>query len=232
MNTKCLNLALMFCLVFGALLTANPARAEGEPPEFPLVGLWNEPAAPSINDFITFGLYGYAPSTWVCMWNFGDGTIDNNCFVDHAKRYGADGDYLVSVQVTNELGEASSTSRVVPVRTHDVAITRFIVPQSARSNQTRQLVVNVSNSRYPERVQVEVYKLTPDGDVWAGTSIQLVPVRPANRTTPFSFNYTFTAEDARAGKVTFRAIAFLLDDVREAWPADNEIISLPTRVSR
>jgi hypothetical protein len=117
------------------------------------------------------------------------------------------------------------------VRTHDVAITRFSTPQSASVGQTRQIVVGVRNTRYPENVQVELYKVNEkNGLDWVGTSIQSVPVRSANRTTTFSFSYTFTAKDAHIGKVTFKAMAFLLD-ARDAWPGDNEAVA-STRVSR
>ena len=229
MKIKYLNLGLIFCLVLGFMLTAYPANAEGEPPVFPPESFWNEPAVPSTFDFVTFGLYGYAPPDWVCVWNFGDGTTSNDCFVYQYKQYKQDGDYTVQVQVTNEDRKTASTSRVVSVRTHDVAITKFAVPQSAKVGQTRQIVVNVRNSRYLEKVQVELYK---NNFVWIGTLIQDVPPRSANRTTAFTFNYTFTAEDARIGKVTFRAMAFILNNGGDDWQVDNDVIALPTRVSR
>jgi len=228
MKTKYLKLGLIFCLVLGFMLTTRPVNAEGEPPAFPPESFWNDPADPSIFEFVTFGLYGYAPPEWVCVWNFGDGTASNECFVQ-SKKYQQDGDYTVQVQVTNEFGETASTSRIVSVRTHDVAITRFIVPQSARASQTRQLTVYVKNTRYPERVQVELYK---NDMQWVGTQIQEIPPRSGNRTTAFSFNYTFTAEDARVGKVTFRAMAFILSNWGDDWAVDNDVIALPTRVSR
>jgi hypothetical protein len=220
---------MVFCLLLGMMLTTSPVKAEET--TWPVDGFWNSPYDPSTIDWMYFGLYGETPTTWSCQWDFGDGTFYDQCYVEHAKRFSADGDFTVRVQVTNDFGETSSTSRVVSVRTHDVSITKLTVPKSAKANQTRELVVSVSNSRYPENVQVEFYKVTPDGLVWIGTLIQLVPVHPSNRTTPFSFNYTFTMEDARVGKVTFRAMAFTLD-ARDAWPADNEVISLPIRVSR
>jgi len=231
MKTKYLNLGMVLFLVLGTLLTAYPVQADDVTP-WPVDGFWNYPYDPSIFDWISFGLYGATPSNWTCQWDFGDGTTYNECYVDQIKRYTNDGDYTVSVQVTNDLGEVSTASRVLSVRTHDVAITKFTVPQSAKAGQTRQLVVNVSNTRYPERVQVELYKIINNNELaWVGTLIQYVPVRSGNRTTIFTFNYTFTPEDARVGKVTFKGMAFILD-AREAWPADNEAIALPTRVSR
>ena len=235
MKTKYLNLSLVFCLVLGSLLTAYPVNAQTT--EWPPVDFWNEPGVPSIFDSVSFGLYDFPPLKWKCLWNFGDGTTYNECWVNQAKQFKTDGDYTVNVQVTNEHGKTVPVSRVVSVRTHDVAIIKFTVPQSASAGQTRQLVVNVRNTRYPEKVQVELYK---NDMVWVGTLIQDVPPRSANRTTAFNFSYTFTAEDARNGKVTFRAMAFILsNDVCDSnfeecddWRVDNYVTALPTRVSR
>jgi len=229
MKTKCLNLGLVICLVLVSLISVYPAKAETTP--WPPDDFWNFPYDPSIFDGISFGLYGEAPAAWICQWNFGDGTSYNECWVNQYKHYQKDGDYTVSVRVTNEFGETASASRVVSVRTHDVAITKFNVPQSAGAGQTRQLVVYVRNNRYPETVRVDLFKSTPDGYALFGSLSLQVPVRPVNRTTAFNFSYTFTADDARIGKVTFKAEANL-DSVRDAWPVDNEAIALPTRVSR
>jgi len=118
-------------------------------------------------------------------------------------------------------------------KTHDVAIAKFIVPQSAKAGQTRQIAVGISNKRYLEDVEVQLYKSYPGyGWQWVGTLRQSVPVRPSNRTTDFSFNYTFTVEDAGIGKVTFRAAVTFIN-ARDALPADNEAIgSPPTKVTR
>jgi hypothetical protein len=57
-----------------------------------------------------------------------------------------------------------------------------------------------------------------------------VPVRPANRTTDFKFSYTFDNDDGKFGKVTFKAVV-TINDARDALPADNTAISLPTKVT-
>jgi hypothetical protein len=229
MKTICLNLGVIFCLVLGALLTAYPVQAQTA--VWPPNDFWNYPYDPSSFDWISFGLYDYPPLEWVCHWDFGDGTTYDECWVNQAKRFNQDGDYTVNVIVKNG-AETVSISRVISIRTHDVAITRFTAPQSAKAGETRHFAVDVRNNRYPENVQVTLYKSTPDGDVLFGTLSQWVPVRKANRTTAFDFSYTFTEEDARIGKVTFKAVAILLPDLRDAWPADNFANALPTRVSR
>jgi hypothetical protein len=113
-----------------------------------------------------------------------------------------------------------------------VAITRFTVPQAASAGQTRSVVVYVKNTHYPEDVTVELYKSVAGYDwQWVGSQRQFVPVRPGNRTSAFGFTHTFTPEDARLGKVTFRAVANLVS-AQDALPADNEAIALPTKVNR
>jgi hypothetical protein len=56
-------------------------------------------------------------------------------------------------------------------------------------------------------------------------------VLAAGRTTAYTFNYTFTNADAAVGKVTFKAVATIVD-ARDAQPADNTAIAVPTTVTR
>jgi len=203
-------------------------------PPPPIAGLWFWPNYDaSMYDVVTFYdqsddlVYIGFSDYW---WDFGDGTTATGSEVTH--QYAADGDYTVWHKVQTYDGRTAETTQVIQVRTHDVAITKFIVPQSARLGQTRSIVVGLSNTHYPEVVVVELYKSVPDGYAFVGHLEQTVPVRPANRTTEFSFNYTFTAEDAAQGKVTFRAIAYYLQGYRDALPGDNEVNAPPTRVAR
>jgi hypothetical protein len=64
-----------------------------------------------------------------------------------------------------------------------------------------------------------------------GVLTQYVPVRGTNRTTNFSFDYTFAPEDATLGKVSFQAVASI-QGARDAFPTDNTFVSLPTKVVR
>jgi hypothetical protein len=53
-----------------------------------------------------------------------------------------------------------------------------------------------------------------------------------NHTTAVNFTYTFTSDDARIGKVTFRTVATLIN-AHDVIPVDNEAISSPpTKVTR
>lgn len=231
MKTKILNLAMVFCLVVGSLLYTSPASAEAIDSY-----IWNDPFEPSIYDYVYLGVMRVDGVEWpadaVCHWNFGDGTTADVCYINGIKRFNSDGDYTVTVDATFTDGNTAFASKTIAVRTHDVAITKFTVPQSAKVGQTRQITVNVRNTRYPERVQVELYKIDDSNLVWVGTLVQDVPVRPASRTTVFTFNYTFTNEDARVGKATFRAMAFILENDGDDWPADNDVTALSTRVNR
>jgi PKD repeat protein len=161
-------------------------------------------------------------------WSFGDGGTATGCCPLH--RYTADGDYTVELTVTTTDGRTGSIRRVIHVRTHDVGIAKIAAPQNGSTGQTRQIQVSVFDLRYPETVQVQLLKSVPGGFEAVGTLTQSISPRGRNQTTPYTFNYTFTADDADTGKVTFKAIAFIVG-ARDALPADNEAIAPPTKVS-
>jgi len=168
---------------------------------------------------------GFAPQAWT----FGDGTTGGGGSPTH--RYAADGDYTVQLTVTTLDGRTAVASQTVHVRTHDVVITRLSVPQTGRAGQTRGIQVSVNSKRYPETAEVQFFRSVPGGFQQFGSLTQSVPMNPKNGTTNFAFSYTFTADDALIGKVTFRAFA-VISGARDALPADNEAIALPTKVSR
>lgn len=200
------------------------------PPPTADFGYW--PGDPNVYEDIQFYNSSYDPvgaGFQSSAWDFGDGATSTEWSPIH--RFAADGDYTVQLNLTTNDGRTANVTRQVQVRTHDVTITRFIVPQSAKAGQTRQLTIELNNKRYAETAEVQLYKSTQSGYVWVGSLVQYVPVRPANRTTIFAFSYTFTSADAAMGKVNFRAVASLVG-VRDALPSDNEAIALPTRVTK
>jgi PKD repeat protein len=162
-------------------------------------------------------------------WDFGDGATASGCCPTH--RYAGDGTYTVQLIVTTSDGRTANAKHDVQVKTHDVTIAKVLVPQTARVGQTRPITVGLTNSRYPETVQVQLLKSVAGGG-WqqVGVLAQYVPVRGANRTIDFNFNYTFAPEDAVLGRVTFQAIA-TIQGARDAIPTDNTFISLPTKVT-
>jgi len=214
-----------------------PFRLEVAPP--PVANFGYNPSDPNMFDTVYFDNYSWDPANtdinlMTRIWDFGDGTTitvipPTNEPWSPSHRYAADGDYTVKLTVTTIDGRTASMTKTIPVKTHDVTIAKFSVPQSAKVGQTRQIAVGISNKRYPEEVEVQLYKSYAGGWQWVGSLRQSVPVRSGNRTTEFSFNYTFTAEDGALGKVTFRAVATLIN-ARDALPADNEAIALPTKV--
>lgn len=206
-------------------------RLDVTPP--PVIDFWVDPSDPSIFDDVHFYNWSYDPGCWYCegltaAWDFGDGATSTEWEPSH--RYQADGDYTVSLTVAAADGRTASANRLLSVRTHDVAITRFTTPQAASVGQTRQIAVEVNNTRQPETVEVYLYKSTTWGWQPVGSLVMWVPVRPANRTTSFKFSYTLTDQDAAMGRINFRAEA-QPRDVRDALPMNNEAISLPTKVN-
>jgi hypothetical protein len=83
--------------------------------------------------------------------------------------------------------------------------------------------VNIQNKRYSDYVQVTLYKGLPGGgEQVIGTLTIYVPAK-AKQATIFKFSYTFTPGDAKIGKVTFRAVATLVNG-QDAFPLDNTAI--------
>lgn len=192
---------------------------------------WSNPFDPSVFDPVQFYDQSYDPAELgieTREWNFGDGATAVGPYVSH--RYTEDGDYVVKLSVTTVDGRAGSLSRTIHVETHDVGIVKFNVPDRATVWRTQSILVAIHNSRYPETVEVELLKSAGGNWVRVGVLTQLVIVRAHSRSTPFEFNYTFTDDDALVGKVTFRAVARILDK-RDAVPLDNEVTALATRVN-
>ncbi len=192
---------------------------------------WN-PGDPSTVDPVSFFDQSSDPGgnpIQTQTWDLGDGTtIAPGQPATH--RYTTDGDYPVTLTIKTTDGRTASITHTLSVRTHDVGITTFGVPQSAKPNQSKTLTVGVANSRYAERVTVQLFKsVAGSGFQPVGQLTQLVPARGRNRTTDFPFSYTFGADDATAGSVTFQAVATLVD-ARDALTGDNTTIALPTKV--
>jgi PKD domain len=207
----------------------------------PIANFYFAPNDPSTFDVVQFfglstdpGQAGFASE----IYDFGDGTSAAGCCPnqigggpDATHRYAKDGDYTVTDTLTTNDGRTASTQQVVHVRTHDVSITKLLVPQTASVGQTRLITVGVSNKRYPETVQVQLMKSVAGGTFApVGALSQSVPVRSGNQTTDFKYTYTFTSDDAALGKVTFEAIATIIN-ARDALPADNTVTALPTKVN-
>jgi hypothetical protein len=194
-----------------------------------LPGNFTQPFDPSSFDVVQFYDQSYDPGGRhpAAQWDFGDGATGVGFNPTH--RYAADGDYRVSLTVTTFDGRTGSITRTLQVRTHDVAITRFATPASGMAGKTAKISVDIRSNRLPETVQVQLFKSVPGGFQLVAVSQQTLPTR--NRVTSVAFSYTFTPDDAIIGKVTFRAVALLVN-ARDALPADNEAIGSPTKVMK
>lgn len=204
-------------------------RLEETPP--PVAGFGTNPFDPSAFDVVQFYDFSYDPAGLGIQsqqWEFGGGATGAGCCPTH--QFAVDGDYPVHLTVTTIDGRTASTTQTVSVRTHDVAITKLSAPTSASAGQTRAIVVGIKNKRYPETVEVQLFKGVPGGFQFVGGVTQAVPLSSGNSTTDFDFSYTFSATDASIGKVTFKAVASVVG-ARDALPADNEAIAPPTKVS-
>jgi len=199
----------------------------------PVASFYSYPSDPSIYDTVQFydgssdpGQVGFDSFTW----KFGDGSTATGASPTH--KYAKDGDYTVQHSATTVDGRTASVSQIVHVKTHDVAITKLNAPQSASAKQTRTITVSVNSKSYAETVQIDLYRSVAGGFEYVGSVTQLVPASSSKKTVTFSFNYTFTSSDASIGKLTFKAVATIVD-ARDSYPSDNEAISSPpTKVTK
>jgi hypothetical protein len=195
----------------------------------PTVDFYYNPGDPSTFDTVSFGTGYWDPTVTTQTWDFGDGTTGSGSNPSH--RYAADGDYRVTLTQITVDGRTGSQTRLISVRTHDVTILSLVAPAKGRVGKQGVITVGIGNMRYPETVQVDLYKVTPQGEVWIGTSVQAVGVMRLKKTVNFSFNYVFTGEDATIGKLPFRAVA-TIQGARDAASGDNTATSPPTLVTK
>lgn len=187
---------------------------------------------PSVNDTIPFRVYtsNAFDDPVLTEWDFGDGTkLPASEETDQSHRYAKDGVYTATIRSTTSDGRISTDTAEVTVKTHDVGITKFTVPASARAGQQKQITVQVGNTRYLETAAVTLYK--HDGEWWREVGVLKldVPAHPTRKVN-FPFSYTFTPEDAATGKVTFKAEVKLEYPVYDANTGDNEVIAIATTV--
>jgi hypothetical protein len=189
----------------------------------PVANFFVEPNIPSTFDTAQFLDESDDPGQAAIQseaWTFGDGATGTGSSPTH--QYAADGDYTATLTITTADGRTATTSQTVQVSTHDVAITTLTVPARAKVGKTSPITVAISNKHYPEIVQVQLFSSGNQGNFnLVGTLTLSVPVKAGKKTTPFAFSYTFTSGDAADGKVTFEAVASIVGDARDAFPADN-----------
>jgi PKD repeat protein len=182
----------------------------------------------AINDPIQFYENSYDPANVEIVawdWDFGDGTTATGPSAVHS--YTADGDFPVTLTVTTLDGRSASATKIMEIRTYDVSVTKVEAPKSGSAGRSQEITVSIRNVAYPTTVRLELYKSLGGGEFESiGMFLQYVPVRPGNRTSQYTFSYIFSAQDAVAGTVTFKAIAYLEGAV-DTISTDNEMISSP-----
>jgi hypothetical protein len=192
---------------------------------------------PNVFDNIPFSVYAGDPHNRQLVSgtiDFGDGQLipfNPTAAVWH--RYARDGVYTVTITGSTADGRTGTGSTTVKIDTHDVSVAGLSVPTSARAGQTKPVKVYVANTRQSDDVVVRLYRVKENSggyDELVGEAVQRVAASPTGR-VEFPFVYTYTAADAAAGKVEFRALAqFTNWNVRDAQPSDNELRASTTTV--
>ena len=238
-------LAGLLCLL--GLWEQARAQSSDDTADLPVTApstAFDSPLLPPVADFfvnssalstlapITFYAYsaydpvGLGLRAW--NWNFGDGSTGRGIEAQH--QYATEGDYNVRLTVITNDGRRAAITRLLRVRNHDVAITKFARPKSSTAGRRVRLTVGIANYLRPETVTVEIYKSIPGGYGYVGSWSQDVAVQSSPATTDFIFFYTPTDADAAIGKVTFKAIA-QVQGANDSWPADNEFVTFPMTVT-
>lgn len=217
--------------VYGSTYADNVTLNLTEAPALrPYFSVW--PYEPNIYELTQFDADTGEFGTPVAggQWDFGDGAVAPAGETAVTHHYTEDGTYQVTLTVVSPDGRTATRTSPVTVETHDVSISRFSTPAKARTGDTKQITVQVANTRYREpSVTTDLYKSQGSSWVLVGSLTLEVPAS-ANRTVKFPFAYTFTAEDAIAGKVAFKAVVRMPYEVHDARPFDNELISTGTTV--
>jgi len=193
----------------------NITLRQTPPPEPSISTFPFEPNSVEPTQFFNFGSDpGGADSTET--WTFDDGSVVTGPGATH--QYTTDGDFPVTLALVTDDGRSGSTQQTINVRTHDVSIVAISAPKTARAGQTKPISVSVIDRRYPENTRLTLYRVDSFGQTPIGSaSLQLVV---SNRATTTDFPYTFTADDAATGRVTFLASIEIFNH-EDAVPADN-----------
>ncbi|NUT93921.1 MAG: hypothetical protein HOY78_18065 [Saccharothrix sp.] len=194
---------------------------------------WPYPNTPSTFDDVQFTVYSGDPLNRPLVGGevkFGDGTSAPITGDTLVHRYAADGEYRVEVTGTTSDGRTGTSVRTLVVETHDVGLSGFTVPASARAGQTKPIKVTLANgTARAETVEVELLRLSESGYYTTVGTLKQWLAGGSRVELPFA--YTYTAADVAAGKVTFKARVDI--DGRydgDDNPADNEVVAVTTTV--
>lgn len=72
--------------------------------------------------------------------------------------------WIVTVALNGTFPSAASSV----VKTY-VTLLSLVAPEKGKVGKPAVITLGVGNTRYPEAVQIDLYKVTPQGDTWIGT---------------------------------------------------------------
>jgi hypothetical protein len=204
--------------------------AEPRPVLRPVAAFVVDPPEPSAGELVRLLDLSYDPGgTGIAVhaWDLGDGTSSTEPCPEH--RFAADGSYEVRLHVTAADGRVGTTSALVRVTTHDIALTRIVAPAAVTVADLCEVVVVAESRHGPEIVQVELLRARGSGAP--------EPIAVHTRSLPetgeleIGFAVAFGDADVAEGEVTFHARASLVGAVDRA-PENNELAAPPTAVRR
>ncbi|MFS8099516.1 PKD domain-containing protein [Lentzea alba] len=164
----------------------------------------------------------YPSARAVHEWDFGDGTtLPPTELRVQSHRYTKDGTYTVTIRSRTPEGRTATTSTTIEVSTHNVEVTKLVVPATARAGETHPINAAVKSHHGAERVVILLHRVYPGGsEAPAGERWIELPAQPA-MSTFIQFHYRFTEEDVRLGTLGFTVRAQLTPFLPDARPLNN-----------
>lgn len=159
-------------------------------------------------------------------WDFGDGTsVLATRQREQPHHYTADGTYTVTVRSKSADGRSVTATATVVVSTHNVEITKLVVPATAQVGETKPVSLAVKSHHGAERPMITLYKVHPNG-AWSLVGERRVDLR-AQPTQPtfVQFHYTFAQDDLNQGTTKFLVLAEL-PGLTDARPDNNRKTAL------
>ena len=165
-------------------------------------------------------------------WDFGDGTsVLATQQRTQPHRYTKDGTYTVTVRSKAADGRSVTATATVVVNTHNVEVTKLVVPTTAQAGETKPVNVAVKSHHGAERTLIQLYRVNPNG-TWSSISERWIdlPAQPAMPTF-VQFHYTYTQEDVTRGSTNFLVIAQLQSGLTDARSDNNSKTAKTTTVT-
>jgi PKD repeat protein len=174
-------------------------------------------------DFTLIVRGDYPTARAVHAWDFGDGTTSPATEATSKQhRYTKDGTYTVTIRSRTPDGRTTTTGTTVVISTHNLEVTKLVVPATARAGETHAINAAVKSHHGAEQAVIMLHRVYPNGsESPSGQQWITLPAQPAYSTF-VQFHYTFTEEDVRLGTVRFTVRAQLAPhELADARPLNN-----------